>query len=133
MDQAVLPKQLKISSVNFYCCHILHWHSYLYSSVHLVRTGNNWNKSFFETKKELQRTRQHLTLRLDGLETPDGFQNCFIRTPWLPPSCWGDCSVFWGCVRLSEGTRTWNADGRVVLSYRRKEAVRPSHGIYLLD
>lgn len=67
MDQAVLPKQLKISSVNFYCCHILHWHLCLYCSINLVRAGNNWNKGILKTKQKLERTwQEYLTLRWAG-------------------------------------------------------------------
>lgn len=63
VDQAVLPKQLKISSVNFYCCHILHWHVCLHCSINLVRAGDGWDVGIFRTNMQLQQAHWGVAVR----------------------------------------------------------------------
>lgn len=99
VDQAVLPKQLKISSVNFYCCHILHWHSSLYCSIHLVRAGNTWKGHFLRQKRNYRMSHsgvgwRHLTV---FSVIPEGFPLCWSPLGWdCSPFFLLLCSSFWG-------------------------------------
>ena len=77
-----MPKQWKISSVNFHCCHILHWHLYLHGSIDWLELETVGTRVLFKTKRELG-----VSLG-GGVETPNNFLNCFTSSPWLLKTCW---------------------------------------------
>lgn len=71
VDQAVLPKQLEISAVNFCCCHILPWQRCGHCSGSWVRWETLGTRVFLKAK----RNSEDLTRCLGG-----HLQNCFLRS-----------------------------------------------------